>query len=50
LVGDDAVEAEKIGIPRQYVILMTASSERMLEIDAMLGRIFAGVGDYQRQF
>jgi hypothetical protein len=50
LVGEDAESAERVGVPQQYVILLTTSPQRLLEIDATLARIFAGVGDYQRQF
>ncbi len=50
LTGDDAAAAERIGIPLAFTVLLRTSPERMLEFDATLAQMFAGVGDYRRQF
>ena len=50
LTGDDAALAREIGIPLAYTVLLRVAAKRMLKLDAVLAQIFAGIGDYRRQF
>jgi hypothetical protein len=50
LKGEDAASAARIGVPTAYTVLLRLSPERMLELDATLAQIFAGVGEYRREF
>jgi hypothetical protein len=50
VVQVDPLAVKKIGIPSEYIILLSTSKQQMAKIDSALTAIFVGVGHYERRF
>jgi hypothetical protein len=50
VVNVDPVAATQIGIPTEYVILLSITEEQIDNVDSTLAAIFNGIGYYERRF